>query len=101
MGDSSIFPFLQSMRIVVENTVGPMSFTVDPIRHTIAEPLPTAPPSAGLPCVLLGREAVEPLVQSYFTNVGSLPGIALVQRQRIFRLGESSKSLIADGSSRQ
>ena len=69
MGDSSILSFLQSMRIVVENTAGSTTFTADPIRYTMTEPLPTAPPTTGLPCVLPARETAQALIQSYFTSV--------------------------------
>lgn len=57
------------MRMVVENSAGPLPFTLDTARHTMTESLSVTIQGISLPCALPGREVAETLVQSYFTNV--------------------------------
>lgn len=67
LGDSASLSFLDTVRRLVENTLGPSDFTKDPRRHKLVEgsisvrrkPTPVLP----------DREAAEFLIDSFFSNV--------------------------------
>jgi hypothetical protein len=58
------------MRIIVDNPAEQSSFTSDPIRHKIPENYAAIPSDIESPWILPGREAVDALIQFFFTNVG-------------------------------
>lgn len=45
VGDSANISFLEDMRRVVENAIGPCSFTEDPLRHHMVEHVPDGQPN--------------------------------------------------------
>lgn len=69
LGDSASLSFLDTVRHLVENTLGPSDFTKDPRRHKLVEgsisvrrkPTPVLP----------DREAAEFLIDSFFSNVSA------------------------------
>ncbi|OIW22880.1 putative fungal-specific transcription factor [Coniochaeta ligniaria NRRL 30616] len=66
LGDSASLSFLDTIRRLVENTLGPSDFTTDPHRHKLVEGSITV---AKKPThVLPDREAAEFLIDSFFSN---------------------------------
>lgn len=75
LGDSATLSYLQLIRMIVEEAVGPSEFTKDPSRHRIMEhtvslPSDILPPHLFLPPA---RETAVVLVKSFFTNVRLSP----------------------------
>ncbi|KAB5576486.1 putative fungal-specific transcription factor [Coniochaeta sp. 2T2.1] len=66
LGDSASLSFLDTIRRLVENTLGPSDFTKDPHRHKLVEGSITVvkKPTHVLP----DREAAEFLIDSFFSN---------------------------------
>lgn len=69
IGDASTLSFLQLLRMIVETTVGPSPFTMDPERHKIKETAFSLPPDTGLTHLLPGKQTALILVDSFFVNV--------------------------------
>ncbi|KAK7531539.1 fungal-specific transcription factor domain-containing protein [Phyllosticta citribraziliensis] len=68
IGDSATLSFLQLLRMMVENVVGPSAFTVDPRRHKITETPFSLPPNSRHTHLLPDKRAAYILVDSYFVN---------------------------------
>ena len=69
IGDASTFSFLQLLRMIVETTVGPSPFTIDPKRHKMLEVKLSLPPDTGLTRLLPEKQTALVLVDSFFLNV--------------------------------
>ena len=69
VGDSATLSFLQLIRMMVETTLGPSPFTVDPKRHRILERSLTVPSGIRLTHLLPDRQTARVLVDSFFINV--------------------------------
>ena len=69
MGDASTLSFLQLLRMIVETTVGPSPFTMDPERHKIKEIPFSLPSDTELTHLLPDRQTALILVDSFFVNV--------------------------------
>lgn len=73
VGDASNISFLQLLRMVVETAAGPCEFTLDPRRHRLDDRVLITSLQDPLVFQLPKRDTALVLVQSFFTNVGSLP----------------------------
>jgi hypothetical protein len=66
LGDSATLSYLDTIRRLVESTLGPSEFTADKHKHKILEgSISTARPTHVLP----DREAADFLLDSFFSNV--------------------------------
>ncbi|CAG9937618.1 unnamed protein product, partial [Clonostachys rosea f. rosea IK726] len=81
VGNSSTLSYLQFMRIIVDNPAEQSSFTSDPIRHKIPENYAAIPSDIESPWILPGREAVDALIQFFFTNTRGL--VELMERRHL------------------
>ncbi|CAH0049149.1 unnamed protein product [Clonostachys solani] len=81
VGNSSTLSYLQFMRIIVDRPTEHSSFTSDPIRHKIPENHMTMPSDIESPWILPGREAVDALIQFFFTNTRGL--VELMERRHL------------------
>ncbi|CAG9972151.1 unnamed protein product [Clonostachys byssicola] len=81
VGNSSTLSYLQFMRIIVDNPTEQSSFTGDPIRHKIPENYAAIPSDIESPWILPGREAVDALIQFFFTNTRGL--VDLIERRHL------------------
>lgn len=72
IGDASTISFLQLLRMIVETTVGPSPFTLDPERHKIKETAFSLPPDTGLTHLLPEKQTALILVDSFFVNTHAL-----------------------------
>ncbi|CAF9927960.1 MAG: hypothetical protein ALECFALPRED_003918 [Alectoria fallacina] len=72
MGDASTLSFLQLLRMIVETTVGPSPFTMDPERHKIKEIPFSLPSDTELTHLLPDRQTALILVDSFFVNTHAL-----------------------------
>ncbi|VUC20311.1 unnamed protein product [Clonostachys rosea] len=79
VGNSSTLSYLQFMRIIVDHPTEQSSFTGDPIRHKIPENYVTMSPDIESPWILPEREAVDALIQFFFTNTRGL--VELMERR--------------------
>ncbi|KAK8221422.1 fungal-specific transcription factor domain-containing protein [Phyllosticta capitalensis] len=68
IGDSATLSFLQLLRMMVENVVGPSAFTVDPRRHKITETPFSLPPNSRHTHLLPDKRTAYILVDSFFIN---------------------------------
>ncbi|KAK7615123.1 fungal-specific transcription factor domain-containing protein [Phyllosticta paracitricarpa] len=68
IGDSATLSFLQLLRMMVENVVGPSAFTVDPRRHKITETPFSLPPNSRHTHLLPEKRTAYILVDSFFVN---------------------------------
>lgn len=73
IGDASTLSFLQLLRMIVETTVGPSPFTMDPERHKIKEIPFSLPPDTELTHLLPEKQTASILVDSFFVNVSIEP----------------------------
>lgn len=71
VGDASTLSFLQLLRMIVETTVGPSPFTMDPDRHRITEIPFSLSPSTELTHLLPEKQTALILVDSFFVNVST------------------------------
>jgi hypothetical protein len=71
VGDAATLSFLQLIRMIVDNVVGPTPFTMDPKRHRIVESSSSLPPNIRRTHLLPDRQTANVLVEAYFTNVSS------------------------------
>lgn len=71
IGDASTLSFLQLLRMIVETTVGPSPFTMDPDRHRITEIPFSLSPSTELTHLLPEKQTALILVDSFFVNVST------------------------------
>lgn len=69
IGDASTLSFLQLLRMIVETTVGPSPFTMDPERHKILETPFSFSPDTELTHWLPEKQTARILVDSFFVNV--------------------------------
>ena len=69
VGDSATLSFLQLIRMMVESTSGPSSFTMDPQRHRIMENKLSVPKDVRLIHLLPDANMAQVLVESFFVNV--------------------------------
>lgn len=69
IGDASTLSFLQLLRMIVETTVGPSPFTMDPERHKILETPFSLSPDTELTHLLPEKQTALILVDSFFANV--------------------------------
>lgn len=72
IGDASTLSFLQLLRMIVETTVGPSPFTMDPERHKIQEIPFSLPPDTELTHLLPEKQTALILVDSFFVNTHGL-----------------------------
>lgn len=72
IGDASTLSFLQLLRMIVETTVGPSPFTMDPERHKILETPFSLPPDTELTHLLPEKQTALILVDSFFVNTYAL-----------------------------
>jgi hypothetical protein len=72
VGDAATLSFLQLIRMIVDNVVGPTPFTMDPRRHRIVETSMSLPQNIRRTHLLPDRQTANVLVEAYFTNVRSL-----------------------------
>lgn len=71
VGDASTLSFLQLLRMIVETTVGPSPFTMDPDRHRITEIPFSLSSNTELTHLLPERQTAMILVDSFFVNVST------------------------------
>ncbi|GKT43884.1 uncharacterized protein ColSpa_04065 [Colletotrichum spaethianum] len=71
-GDSASLAYLQLIRMIVEASVGPSDFTMDPSRHKIMEATIVMPTDIRPPHILPDRDTANALVDSFFTNTHGL-----------------------------
>lgn len=71
IGDASTLSFLQLLRMIVETTVGPSPFTMDPDRHRITEVPFSLSPNTELTHLLPEKPTALILVDSFFINVST------------------------------
>lgn len=69
VGDSASLSFLQLLRMMVENVVGPSPFTNDPRRHKIMESQFSLPSNSRGTHLLPDKRTAYVLVDSFFVNV--------------------------------
>lgn len=69
VGDSATLSFLQLIRMIVDNVIGPTPFTLDPRRHRIVEGTSSLPTNFRRTHLLPDRQTAQVLVDAYFTNV--------------------------------
>ncbi|WQF75939.1 hypothetical protein CDEST_00953 [Colletotrichum destructivum] len=72
VGDSASLAYLQLIRMIVEASVGPSDFTMDPSRHKIMEATIVMPANVRPPHILPDRDTANALVESFFTNTHGL-----------------------------
>ncbi|GKT53436.1 fungal specific transcription factor domain-containing protein [Colletotrichum tofieldiae] len=72
VGDSASLAYLQLIRMIVEASVGPSDFTMDPSRHKIMEATIVMPTNIRPPHILPDRDTANALVNSFFTNTHGL-----------------------------
>jgi hypothetical protein len=72
VGDSAALSFLQSIRRLVEGSLGASPFTTDPNRHKLVEASISTPPGYRHSCVLPDLETARYLTDSFFDNVSTL-----------------------------
>ncbi|KAK0381486.1 fungal specific transcription factor domain-containing protein [Colletotrichum limetticola] len=72
VGDSASLAYLQLIRMIVEASVGPSDFTLDPSRHKIMEATSAIPDSIRPPHILPDRDTANALLDSFFTNTHGL-----------------------------
>lgn len=69
VGDAGTLSFLQLLRMMVENVIGPSTFTNDPRRHKITESQFSLPLSGNKHTQLLpDKRTAHVLIESFFTN---------------------------------
>ena len=68
IGDSSTISFLQLIRMIVETTSGPSTFSMDTARHVILETQFKVLPSTDFTNLLPDKATSMVLVESFFTN---------------------------------
>ncbi|KAK1963511.1 hypothetical protein LY78DRAFT_683234 [Colletotrichum sublineola] len=68
VGDSASLAYLQLIRMIVEASVGPSDFTLDPSRHKIMEATIAMPANIRPPHILPDRDTANALIDSFFTN---------------------------------
>ncbi len=71
IGDSATLSFLQLLRMIVEMSVGPNPFSLDPSRHAITEPQFSVLPNVQLTHQLPSKETTSILVDAFFVNVST------------------------------
>lgn len=71
IGDASTLSFLQLLRMIVETTVGPSPFTMDPDRHRLIEIPFSLSPNTELTHLLPEKRTALILVDSFFVNVST------------------------------
>ncbi|KAK2013186.1 fungal-specific transcription factor [Colletotrichum eremochloae] len=72
VGDSASLAYLQLIRMIVEASVGPSDFTLDPSRHKIMEATIAMPANIRPPHILPDRDTANALIDSFFTNTRGL-----------------------------
>ncbi|KAK2064494.1 fungal-specific transcription factor domain-containing protein [Colletotrichum caudatum] len=72
VGDSASLAYLQFIRMIVEASVGPSDFTLDPSRHKIMEATIAMPANIRPPHILPDRDTANAMVDSFFTNTRGL-----------------------------
>ncbi|OHF02719.1 fungal specific transcription factor domain-containing protein [Colletotrichum orchidophilum] len=72
VGDSASLAYLQLIRMIVEASVGPSDFTMDPSRHKIMEATSAIPTNIRPPHILPDRDTANALLDSFFTNTHGL-----------------------------
>lgn len=70
VGDSATLSYLQLIRMIVESTVGPTPFTLDPQRHRILEKTENLPHNVRKTHLLPERQTAQCLIDAFFTHVG-------------------------------
>ncbi|KAK1983766.1 fungal-specific transcription factor domain-containing protein [Colletotrichum cereale] len=78
VGDSASLAYLQLIRMIVEASVGPSDFTLDPSRHKIMEATIVMPANIRPPHILPDRDTADALVDSFFTNALSLMAVYML-----------------------
>ncbi|KAK2004839.1 fungal-specific transcription factor domain-containing protein [Colletotrichum falcatum] len=68
VGDSASLAYLQLIRMIVEASVGPSDFTLDPSRHKIMEATIAMPANIRPPHILPDRDTANAMIDSFFTN---------------------------------
>ena len=71
IGDASTLSFLQLLRMIVETTVGPSPFSLDPERHKIKETPFSLSTNTELTHLLPEKQTALILVDSFFVNVST------------------------------
>lgn len=84
VGDAATLSFLQLMRMIVDNVVGPTPFTLDPRRHRIVEGTSSLPTNFRRTHLLPDQQTAQVLVEAYFTNVISVPLLDLSSRMLMY-----------------
>lgn len=69
IGDSATLSYLDTIRDLVETTLGQSRFTMDPQKHKILEGSIFTPAQSRHTNILPDREAADFLIDSYFSNV--------------------------------
>jgi hypothetical protein len=59
--------------MIVDNSSGPSSFTMDPSRFKIMEAAISLPNETPIPHIIPDRETASILIEAYFTNVRMIP----------------------------
>ncbi|OLN94008.1 Filamentous growth regulator 27-like protein 1, partial [Colletotrichum chlorophyti] len=72
VGDSASLAYLQLIRMIVDASVGPSDFTLDPSRHKIMEATIAMPANIRPPHILPDRGTANALVDSFFVNTHGL-----------------------------
>lgn len=72
VGESASLSYLQSIRRLVEEHIGPSAFTNDGNRHMILEGIISTPPKFQFTYALPDREAAFFLIDSFFSAVSTL-----------------------------
>lgn len=68
VGDTATLSFLQLIRMMVESTMGPSTFTTDPRRHRLTENILELQPKQQMTHLLPDKQTTTVLVKSFFIN---------------------------------
>lgn len=69
VGDTATLSFLQLIRMMVESTIGPSTFTTDPGRHRLTENELHSQDKAHMTHLLPDKQTTHVLVNAFFVNV--------------------------------